>query len=388
MRVTYLTPYISRTGGGVSNSVQRVAQSVAELDGQVEVFAFDDPFAARDLPDWRPLVPKVFRRQAFQKFGWAPDLERALREFKGKETLVHQHGIWTYISVVCHRWGKRTKQPTMVSPHGMLDPWALANSRWKKRLALLAYERRNLVHCSCIHAMSESEVESVRSFGLKGPMAFIPNGVDIPSERTDVPEPPFKDQRKIVLFLGRMHPKKGLIPLLDAWRRLGKETADWHLVMAGPDEIGHVAQVQKHVKSLRLEENVSYVGPQYGDAKDACLRHAEAFVLSSYSEGFPIAILEAMAYGLPVLMSPQCNFPEAMRADVALCADVEPGAIADGLRRLFEMSDDQRSDLGARSRAFVAKNYTWASVGKQMTDVYQWLLGGGPAPNNVLSSES
>ncbi|MFO0944575.1 MAG: glycosyltransferase [Planctomycetota bacterium] len=382
MRVTYLTPYISRTGGGVSNSVQRVAQSVAELDGTVEVFAFDDPFASQDLSNWKPLVPRVFPRQALKKFGWAPELERALRGFEGKETIVHQHGIWTYISIVCHRWGRRTRQPTIISPHGMLDPWALANSRWKKQLALFAYERKNLFQCSCIHAMSESEMESIRSFGLNGAMAFIPNGVDIPPEKV-VPKPPHKDQRRVLLFLGRMHPKKGLIPLLDAWHKLGKGVADWHLVMAGPDEIGHVAQVQKHVKNLGLENSVSYIGPQYGEAKDACLRHADAFVLSSFSEGFPIAILEAMAYGLPVLMSPQCNFPEAMRANVALCADMDVPSIASGLRELLGMTDEQRKDLGARSREFVAKNYTWESVGRQMMDVYRWLLGGGSAPGFV-----
>lgn len=386
MQVTFLTPSISRMGGGISHIVLRVSQCVALLDSKVRVYGLKDAFSAMDLPDWKPLEPEVFPRLAFQKFGWSPSLKRAMRQVDGADSLVHQHGIWTYLSVVCSDWRRRTKQPTVISPHGMLEAWALANSHWKKRLATRFYERANLATCSCIQATSESELASIRNFGLRRPVVLIPNGVDIPDLASDASgqgERVGNDQRNVLLFLSRIHPKKGLINLLRGWSQVASEAKDWRLVLAGPDEVGHIREIKRLMDHLGVTESVEYVGPQYGSGKDAWLRQADAFVLPSFSEGFSIAVLEAMAYGLPVLMSPQCNFPEAMRAGVALCAEPQAETIARGLRNLFEMSPSDRVELGGRAREFVAREYSWKGVADRLGEVYRWLLGGGDPPGSV-----
>lgn len=383
MRVTLLTNSISRNGGGISHVVRRVAQCVNELDVSVRVMALRDEFSDEDLPDWIPLVPDLYPARTAGKFGYSPELSKAVMQFGGKDAVVHLHGIWTYLSVVCDRWHRQTRQPTVISPHGMLDPWALSLSKWKKRLVALVYERRNLALSSCLHATSESELESIRAYGLKVPIALIPNGVDLPSDdECPSPKPP-GDHRKVLLFLGRIHPKKGLPNLVRAWKTLGKATDDWSLVIAGPDEVGHVAEVGQLIREQGLQDSIRFAGPQYGDGKHAWLQHSDAFILPSYSEGFSVAVLEAMAYSLPVIITPQCNFPTAIQHGVAMSVEPRVESVAQGLRNLFEMHDNERLALGAKGRAFVQERYTLASVARQIVDVYRWTLGGGPAPNSV-----
>ncbi|MFO0944576.1 MAG: glycosyltransferase [Planctomycetota bacterium] len=390
MQVTFLTPSISRMGGGISHIVLRVSQCVSQLHSQVQVLGLQDEYSEVDLQDWKPLEPKTFPRLAFQKFGWSPSLRRAMSRVNGTDSLVHQHGIWTYLSVVCSEWRKRTGQPTVISPHGMLEAWALANSQWKKRLATRLYERANLAICSCIQATSESELASIRNFGLNRPVVLIPNGVDIPlldlTERSEGKKPD-ADGRKILLFLSRIHPKKGLVNLLRGWAQVTEDAKDWRLVLAGPDEVGHIRQIKQLISDLAIGTSVEYVGPQYGAGKDHWLRRADAFVLPSFSEGFSIAVLEAMAYGLPVLMSPQCNFPEAMRARVALCAEPQVETIARGLRNLFDLSPRDRVELGGRAREFVAREYSWKGVADRLGEVYRWLLGEVTLPGRSVFSD-
>lgn len=383
MRVTYLTPSVSRMGGGITHIVQRVAQCVAEQEGGVSVVGLADDFTEQDLPDWKPLVPTVFPRWALGKFGWTPRIPGALEGFHGDGAVLHQHGIWTYLSVVNRRWRHRTGQPTMVSPHGMLEPWALAYSKWKKRTATWLFEWRNLSGCSCIQATSESELGSIRQFGLQPPIVLIPNGVDVPDQREVASPLDPADGRNVLLFLGRVHPKKGILNLLRAWRNVGELHRSWVLVIAGPDEVGHTAEVRGLIEDLGLGNAVRFVGPQYGRHKDAWLRNADAFVLPSFSEGFSIAVLEAMAYRLPVLMSPQCNFPEAVRAGVALTAEPQVETIARGLHTLLEMSATERESLGEKARDFVERHYTWPRIAKRLVEVYKWLLGGGEIPDSV-----
>lgn len=384
MRLTLLTNSISRYGGGISHVVRRVAQCIEELEVPVHVMTLKDEVTAEDLAEWRPIVPDlypiVFRGG---KFGFSPALNQAVLDIQGKDQIVHLHGIWTYLSVVTDRWRRQSGQPTVVSPHGMLDPWALEQSRWKKRLVALLYEWRNLTQAACLHATSESELESIRKYGLRTPTALIPNGVDLPSS-DPVPSPkPAGEDRKALLFLGRIHPKKGIPNLVRAWKMLGEATKDWFIAIAGPDEVNHVSEIAQLIRELNLENSVKLVGPQYGNGKHAWLQHADAFILPSYSEGFSVAVLEAMAYSLPTIITPQCNFPAAIQSGVAISVDPRVDSIATGLRQLFEMSESDRLSFGDKSRIFVQERYTLASVAKQLIEVYHWVLGGGNPPSSV-----
>lgn len=384
MHLLTVTACVSRRAGGLFHSVRRLSQAVAARGVPVEVLSLEDPDTAADVPSWSPLIPRTY--PAGPAMAYSGALRRALDQMADADAVCHVHGIWLYPSKAAYDASHRRRMPRMISPRGMLDPWALRVSRWKKRIALALFERKCLESAGCLHALCDSERDSIRQFGLKGPVAVVANGADLPgpapTSQID-PSPSDWASRKVLLFLGRIHPKKGLLPLLEGWARAKRFGEDWRLAIAGPNEVGHREEVQERVAALRLGDSVFLLGPQFGQAKDAWLRRADAFVLTSHSEGFPMAVLEAMAYRLPVLLSPTCNFPQAAREQAAIETAVDADAIADALRRLYELSDVDRAAMGTRGFELIARDYTWPRIAEKMIDVYSWLLGRGERPDCV-----
>jgi poly(glycerol-phosphate) alpha-glucosyltransferase len=320
--------------------------------------------------------------------GYAPSLGAALSA--SKPALVHLHGLFTWPSVLASRWAHETRKPTVVSPHGMLEPWALANSAWKKRAFRWLVEDRNLARARCLHALCAAEAANLRQLGLRNPIAVIPNAVDLakipsqPDRAAFAALHPELRGRRTVLFLGRVHPKKGLIHLLDAWHALRAEggTRGWALVIAGPDQLGHAAEVARHASALGLEDEVLLVGPLYGTVKEAALAGAAGFVLPSFSEGFSMAVLEAMAWRLPVLISRPCNLDVEAPGAGLLC-DPDRVSVAAQLRKLLGSSEAELRAMGERGRAEVARRYTWPLVAAQLLEVYRWLFREGGQPDTV-----
>jgi poly(glycerol-phosphate) alpha-glucosyltransferase len=270
----------------------------------------------------------------------------------------------------------------------MLDAWAIGNGRWKKRLAAACYEGEHLRGSACLHALCSAELRAIRDFGLDNPVCVIPNGV-AELDRADFPPPAWRgalpSDAKILLYLGRIHPKKGLPNLIGALARCDAavRSGRWRLVGAGWDQGGHQAELEALAASAGIADRVHFIGPQFGRDKDATLHAADAFVLPSYSEGLPMAVLEAWAHGLPVLMTPQCNLPEGPAHGAALSVDPAVDSLAAGLGVLFGLSDDELGAMGRRGAELVALRFTWPVVGRRMQDVYRWLLGRGGRPDCV-----
>jgi poly(glycerol-phosphate) alpha-glucosyltransferase len=300
--------------------------------------------------------------------------------------LLHSHALWQYPSFLAKQWRARFRRPHLISPRGALDPWALSHSRWKKKLAGLCFENKHLFEASCLHALSTSEARSIRRYALRNPIAIIPNAVDLPLLEKQKAE---SRKQKVLLFLGRLHPKKGLIPLLRSWAELKKtesrkqNTEMWNLLIAGWDQGGHEAELKRCCRDLGIESSVQFHGPAHGDAKNALFRQADAFILPSFSEGLPVAVLEAWSYALPVFMTEACNLPEGFEHGAAFKLKVQETKIQ-GLTPLGEVGDDELRTMGARGRRLVEDRFTWPAVASQMKAVYDWLLGGGSAPPTIL----
>jgi poly(glycerol-phosphate) alpha-glucosyltransferase len=221
--VAILTPSVSRAAGGVVDVVRRQSQLLQGLGGlSVTVLGLEDEHTAADLPAWLPVAPQVFPTLGPRAFRYSPGLARALSDLK--PDLVHTHGLWVYPSRACHSWAQECRRPYLVTPHGMLDPWALRRSGWKKRLAAWLYENAHLRGAACLHALSTNEAQSFRRYGLKNPICVIPNGVDLPPDQAPSHPPSWdglwESGCQVHLFLGRLNPKKGLLNLLAAWRDL------------------------------------------------------------------------------------------------------------------------------------------------------------------------
>ncbi len=379
-KVTYVTSSISRAGGGVSNAARELALAI--LNGgrcSVSVVGLRDPHAHADLRLWGDISVQTHAVRGPSSFGYSPHLLDAL--LRSNPDILHIHGLWMYPSVAATRWSGPHK-PYVVSPHGMLDPWALNNSRWKKRISAALYERRHLRGASCLHALNIAEAEAIRAYGLKNPICIIPNGIELP----EVPKQRTGQPTHTLLYLGRLHPKKGLPNLLEAWSLVHKEADEsrWRLAIAGWDQNGHQRDLEALSARLKIESTVSFVGPKFGESKTACFGEASAFILPSLSEGLPMVVLEAWSWGLPVLMTPRCNLPEGEAAGAALMMDVDADSIAATLRRLFSMCDLNCETMGVNGRRLVEERFQWPQIAKQMADVYDWALGLGPKPLCVV----
>jgi glycosyltransferase involved in cell wall biosynthesis len=377
-KVAMLTPSVSRSGGGLLDASRRLAQELHRMIGdRLGVFGLEDVHAHDDLASWLPVRPAVFSVQGPRAFGYASGLHGALSDFK--PDLLHTVGLWMYPSQVARTWTHRKGIPHLVSPHGMLDPWALSNSRWKKRLAGWLYEQDHLKSAACIHTLCPAEARAVNDLRLGVPLEVIPNGVDLPSEKEPekLPEHAWIDARlaegkKILLYLGRLHPKKGLSLLIEAWAALQAQPAgasEWGLVVAGWDQGGYVDELKRMAANI-AEHSLWFAGPQYGAAKDALYRRASAFILPSFSEGLPMAVLEAWSYRLPVLMTAECNLEEGFRAGAALKVRACVDDIVSILQKLFLMNDGTRQTMGLQGYELVARQFQWRSVAERMLNLY------------------
>lgn len=388
LSIGVVTSSVSRNAGGLFYSVRASARALASAGHAVSVLSLRDAATAQDIGEWAPLSPRIFEPFPPRQFGFAPKLAACLHD--ADHDVVHQHGLWMYPSVAVSAWRNATARPSVISPRGMLDPWALANRGWKKKLALHAFERLNLDRAACLHALNRSEAQSMRALGLTNPIAVIPNGVAPTDPEAPVPTRPdwMGGERGVILFLGRIHPKKGIMETLDAWallKRSAPATARrWRLALAGWDDGGHLGEIARRIAALELEDDVVMPGPLYSDAKVAALAHARGFILASYSEGMPMAVLEAWAAGLPVFMSAACNLPEGFAAGAAAEIRSDPADIA---RVLGERLDDDSglAAMGAAGRALVDGRFAWPVVAGQLADVYRWLTGRGDKPGCVIS---
>ena len=257
----------------------------------------------------------------------------------------------------------------VVSPRGMLEPWALRRSRGKKSDCLAtAGLRPSLSRAAVIHALCDEEAESIRNVVPNVPIAVVPNGVDLPGELSASRG---LRQREI-LFLGRIHPKKGISLLLEAWASVvAMRVRDWRLIIAGWDDGGHAEALKSAAARLGLGDSVIFSGPAFGEQKERLFRSAAAFILPSFSEGLPMAVLEAWSYGLPVLMTDACHLPEGFAANAAIRIDPTPESIATALLQLMSgMSDAEREAMGARGRLLVEKRFSWNYIGAEMCKIY------------------
>ncbi len=387
MRVGSLTASVSRQGSGVFHAVRHLAINTQNLGSKVEVFGLRDEFTEADLPAWGSVSVRVHHVVGPRGFGFSPGLVRSIQD-SGIDIL-HTHGLWMYPSVASLMLCRRTQLPLVVSPHGMLDPWAVRNSAWKKKLATWLYEGAHLRGAACLHALCESEASCFRTLGLQNPICVIPNGQELPPDAAlEKPREgsSLVPDRKALLFLGRLHPKKGVPNLLRAWavcQKTEHEATNWVMVVAGWDQDGHEGLLKRMVGELGIADSVMFTGPLFNGKKAHAFRRAEAFVLPSYSEGLPVAVLEAWGWRLPVLMTPPCHLPEGFAEGAAVKADPDVASLTQGLRTLFAMSKSEREQMGARGRRLVEQKFSWPHVAEQMVGVYRWVLGGGPRPDCV-----
>ena len=359
MRILHVVPSLDPAHGGPPVVAARLAAAQAGLGHDVSVLSGDPPDR---LPAFAPLWDGV------------PGADRVGRRgtVAGSD-VVHLHGVWGGLLRSTAAATRAAGVPYAVAPHGMLDPWSLSQKRVKKRLGLLLGYRRMLDRAAFLHALNQDEARLMAPLGLRSPVEIVGNGV-FPGE-VDPPPPgtfraahPALGDDPYVLFLGRLHAKKGLDVLADAFAILARTDARCRLVVAGPDG-GARADLDRRLATAGLAARSHVVGPLYGPAKYAALADAAVFCLPSRQEGFSVAILEAMACGTPVVVSDACHFPEVATAGAGEVVPLDAAAVAAALGRV--LSDPARAAMGRAGRAMVFERYTWPIVAERLVKAYE-----------------
>lgn len=304
------------------------------------------------------------------------------REELGRADGIHIHGLWEQSTAIAASTARSLRKPYLISAHGMLEPWALANKKWKKRIYAALSERANVNGAACLHALTQAEARNYRDFGGNRPVAIIPNGVDIPATVDSTlffEQFPALKKKKIILFLGRIHFKKGLDLLIESWAELARKWPEAHLVLAGPDFEGTRARIESLIAQHGIGNQVLFTGMISGDMKWSALAAAGCFVLPSYSEGLSVSVLEAMGTGTPVIVTTHCNLPEVEKAGAGWQIESDRSQLTYSIQECLGNSHAANQEIGGRGRRLVLERYSWPVVAAQMSELYRWIQG-GPAP--------
>ena len=386
MRIYHVIGSMDPSGGGPPAVAARLAAAQAGLGHEVRILCYGSPDDRYEVRKSLSDVPNI-DRVAIVALSPAPGWPRWREQFTGKMIkqylherlapgdILHLHGVWESLLLRSSRVARKLHVPYVVAPHGMLDPWSLRQSRIKKRVALRLGFGQMLDSAAFLHTLNNDERDLLAPLQLKPRTEVIPNGVFL-QEIDPLPAPGsfYRSQpqlmgRPYVLFLSRLHHKKGLDQLARAFGILAPKLPQLQWVVAGPDG-GEKDNLTQWVSQKSLGDRVHMVGPLYGKAKWEALVDAACFCLPSRQEGFSMAITEAMAAGKAVVISPQCHFPQVAEAGAGFIVDLNPAAMAGALQKLVQ-DQTLAQDYGRAGRSLVRERYTWDRVAVQTIDAYK-----------------
>jgi glycosyltransferase involved in cell wall biosynthesis len=315
----------------------------------------------------------------------APAFGRGLEDFILGQSgqVLHDHGIWLASNRAAAATAGKLGLPLVVSPRGMLTRWSLTHHALKKKIAWQLYQKKALGAAQCIHATSRAEADDLRALGIKNPIAVVPNGTEMPPAGIR-PAAKSAGSRRM-LFLSRLHAKKGGSDLLNAFSRNAALAArhGWELIIAGPDENGERRKLEKLAQALGLKDRVSFLGAVEGNDKWGLLKSADLVVLPTYSENFGVVVAEALASGVPVLTTKGAPWRDLVSHRCGWWCPVGEDAVTSALKAAMNTKPEVLKAMGQRGQILARESYSWVGVAEQMKKVYAWLLGLGPMPKTV-----
>ncbi len=388
--VMHVTGSLWKKGGGVAPMVWQLAEYQVRMgfDATVVGLRDDDSVEACGIHNG----VSYFTADASVLPGrilYSKGLKALLNENGAGAGLLHSHGLWEYQSFLAGKFARRTRTPLIVSTHGMLEPWSIARSHWKKRLIRWLFQNRNLRTARCLHATAAKEAEGIAAFGFGKPIAVIPIGLEMQEYTDSDPHEALESWpelrgKRVLLFLSRVHPVKGLFNLIEAWAQLVGEFPDWQLVIAGPDEVGHTRQIRAAAQAASLSDRVSFVGPVYGTLKASLLTAADLFVLPTFTENFGIVVAESLAAGVPVITTKGAPWQSIVDYQCGWWIDIGVEPLAEALHAGLALPDDKRQAMARNGLKLVQEQHAWPEISHKMIATYDWLLGLGDRPNCVV----
>jgi glycosyltransferase involved in cell wall biosynthesis len=343
--------------GGPARSVSRLASALVKRGVEVGLWSADGSVVGTPFLDAGSGVTPL-----------PGTLEEAFRQF-GRPHLLHDNGIWLPHNHAAAVLANREGIPRVVSLRGMLQPWAFRHKLWKKRVAWLLYQRRDLRSATCLHVTSESARRNAEARNLGVEIRLIDNGVDVPDPSDLDRAPVIEHSGRVALFVGRVYPVKGLPMLVDAWARVRPE--GWSVRIVGPDEGGHRAELESQIRARGLEPYFEFVGEKLGADLLAERKAAELVVAPSHTENFGLAIAEALAAGQAVITTQGTPWSKLQSEGCGWWEDVSVDGMERALRSATACTPDELRQMGRRGRGWMQREFSWDRVASDFLKLYR-----------------
>jgi len=386
MRVLHVITGLWKETGGPSEVIPAICTAMidAGVDVTLATLAGD---SAQSVEDAAAHGVRVLQyRPTFRHTIWySRELHREVQRLACDHDIVHIHGIWQFPDWAAAAAARTAGVPYVITPHGSLQPARLRKSSLKKRVSSVLADRAMLNQASCLHATAPDEADAFRLYGYRGPIAMIPNGITPAGRiepgraamldaafRRDFPE---TQGRRLLLFLSRIEPIKGVTTLARAWAECTRQFPDWHLVVVGPDERAHLQEVLAILREGGALDRTTITGPLYGDRKTAAYVASEVFVLPTISENFGLVIGEALSHRLPVITTTGAPWPGIVEHGCGWWITPSQTALVDTLRSALPMPRAELQTRGDRGAAWIARDFTWEAESRLLLETYEWLLG-------------
>lgn len=372
--------------GGPAESVPRLCSSLKNMGNNISIMTLDGPLSNAALEcevNGVEIVSLSHYKQV------------SLRVFTASNSLVqhfdivHNHGLWLPLNWAAERAAIKNRKPLIITTRGSLNPNALSHSSFKKSMVGMIFDNHYLRAAHCIHVTSHDECLAIRRYGLKNPVAMIPNGIVPEFFKEMTPDLGFKQRHgiplesRILLFLSRISWEKGLEDLAKAWSIIASEYANWHLVIVGPGKPEYVQELKQFFRTNPGGERVYWLGPLDGHDKFSAYSVANLFILPSHTENFSLVTVEALAAGIPVITTRGTPWSILPEQGCGWWVPIGAEGISSGLREAMALSDEKLMEMGLRGKALIGEKYTWPAIALQMSDVYEWMLNRREMPSCV-----
>ncbi|WP_440054151.1 glycosyltransferase [Pseudoalteromonas sp. T1lg65] len=329
-------------------------------------------------------------RVGLKKVQYAKELKIELSKIISKDTVLFSNNLWNYPAYISYRLSKKKNIPHVISVRGSLYPWSLKQSKVLKKVAWVLFQRKALTDASLIHVTCKDELEAVRDLGINTPVALCPHGIDyaayqtLPSRVESLEKMGLDPNKKYILFMSRLHKKKGLDFLLNVWPALSKKYSDWCLLIVGPDYDGYKQKIEDLRRESSLHKNLMQLGMLKGEAKEQVLALSSFFILPSYSENFGVVIGEALAAGLPVVTTKGVPWSEIESFSCGKQIELTEENLMFSMEEMMLLSDRELKEMGRRGKKLILNNYSWEAQASKFAKALDFISNGKPVPDIIF----